>query len=261
MITPAQHAGIAVVTFVGSIANSIAGGGTLLTLPALVGFGVPSIVANATSCIALLPGTISSMHGYRHEVRKARAIAYYFALPSVLGGLIGGLLLTVTSQKQFDFIVPFLVGFATIVFVLQRPILAGMRRWSNAHPAPGDVATRRPPNGFLIMHFFVSIYGGYSGGGAGMIILASLGLMGLTNIHQMNGLKNFFALTFNVVAIFAFMAKGLIDWPIAATMGVGSVLGGFVGSRVAQRVPQSWVRGSVGVIGAVAAGWLFLHLH
>ena len=143
MITPAQHVGIALVTFVGSIANSIAGGGTLLTLPALVGFGVPSIVANATSCVALLPGTIASMHGYRHEVRKARTIAYYFALPSVLGGLIGGLLLTVTSQKQFDFIVPFLVGFATIVFVLQRPILAGMRRWSNSHPAPGDVAAQR----------------------------------------------------------------------------------------------------------------------
>jgi len=249
------------VTFVGSIANSIAGGGTLLTLPALVGFGVPSIVANATSCIALLPGTISSMHGYRHEVRKARTIAYYFALPSILGGLIGRILLTVTSQRQFDFYVPFLVGFPTDVFVLQRPILAGMRRWSNSHPAPGDVATRRPANGFLIMHFFVSIYGGYFGGGAGMIILASLGLMGLTNIHQMNGLKNFFALTFNVVAILAFIATGLINWPIAATMGVGSVLGGFVGSRPGPRAPASLVTGRWGVIGAGAAAWLFLHLH
>ncbi len=244
---------------VGMAANSIAGGGTLLTFPALVGLGVPSLVANATSTVALWPGSLTSMYGYRQELRGARVIALAFTLPSILGGLLGGILLTLTTQRQFDHIVPWLVGFATLVFTLQRPILAALRRWSLAHPARENPASHRPPLGFMISHFFVSIYGGYFGGGAGMIILASLGLIGLTNIHQMNGLKNYFAITFNLVAIVAFIWKGLVDWPIAATMALGSIVGGWAGSTIAQRVPQQWVRGSVTVIGFSAAAWLFTH--
>ena len=161
----------------------------------------------------------------RQELRGARVIAIAFTLPSILGGLLGGVLLTLTTQRQFDHIVPWLVGFATTVFTLQRPILAALRRWSLAHPHREDPAAHRPPVGYLVLHFFVAIYGGYFGGGAGMIILAALGLIGLTNIHQMNGLKNYFAITFNFVAIIAFIWKGLVDWPIAATMALGSEIG------------------------------------
>jgi uncharacterized membrane protein YfcA len=257
MISPAQHVAIAVITLVAAAANSIAGGGTLLTFPALVGFGVPSIMANATSTVALWPGTLASMYGYRDELRGVRTLAIAFFLPSVLGGLAGGILLTVTTQRQFDHIVPWLVGFATTVFMLQTPILGALRRWSLAHPLRENPASHRPPLAILVLHFFVSIYGGYFGGGAGMIILASLGLIGLTNIHQMNGLKNYFAITFNIVAIGAFVWKGLVDWPIAATMSVGSIVGGWTGSNLAQKVPQEWIRGSVTVIGFASAIWLF----
>jgi uncharacterized membrane protein YfcA len=132
-----------------------------------------------------------------------------------------------------------------------------VRRWSGTHPHQRDPMTEKPPRGFIIFHFFVAIYGGYFGGGAGLIMLAAFGLMGLTNIHQMNGLKNFFAVTFNLVAIGAFIWKGLVDWPVAATMAVGSVVGGVVASRLAQRVPQKFVRAAVSVIGLVATAWLF----
>ena len=259
VISPSQHIVIALITLVGAAANSIAGGGTLLTFPALVGLGVPSLVANATSTVALWPGTLTSLYGYRDELRGAKAVAIAFFIPSVLGGLVGGVLLTLTTQRQFDHIVPWLVGFATTVFMLQKPILAALRRYSLAHPARENPASHRPPLGFMISHFFVSIYGGYFGGGAGMLILASLGLIGLTNIHQMNGLKNYFAITFNLVAICAFVWKGLVDWPIAATMAAGSIVGGWAGSNLAQKVPQSWIRGSVTVIGFSSAIWLFTH--
>ena len=229
----------------------------LLTFPALVGLGVPSLVANATSTVALWPGGVASMYGYRTELIGARRWALFFLVPSVLGGLVGGVMLTVTTQRQFDRIVPFLVLFATFVFLLQRPLLDAVRRRTGYRsPSAGDATTTKPPAPFLVFHFFVAVYGGYFGGGAGIIILAALGLMGLTNIHQMNGLKNVFAALFNFVAIGAFIWKGLVNWPIAATMMVGSTAGGFLASRTAQRVPQSWIKASIGVIGFAAAGWM-----
>jgi uncharacterized membrane protein YfcA len=261
MISPAQHVAIAAVAFLGMAANAIAGGGMLLTFPALIGLGVPSLMANATSTVALWPGSVASMLGYRDELRGARAWALHFFVPSLLGGLIGGILLTMTSQQRFDAIVPWLVLIATILFLFQQPVIAAVRRWSGTHPHARDPMIEKPPRAFIIFHFFVAIYGGYFGGGAGLIMLAAFGLMGLTNIHQMNGLKNFFAVTFNLVAIGAFIWKGLVDWPIAATMAVGSVAGGIVASRLAQRVPQKFVRGAVSVIGFVATLWLFLQRH
>jgi uncharacterized membrane protein YfcA len=181
----------------------------------------------------------------------------HFLVPSLLGGLTGGVLLTITTQRQFDRIVPFLVLFATFVFLFQRPLLDAVRRRTGYRsPSAMDATITKPPTPLLVGYYFVAVYGGYFGGGAGIIILAALGLMGLTNIHQMNGLKNVFAALFNLVAIGAFIWKGLVDWPIAATMMVGSTAGGFLASRTAQRVPQAWVRASIGVIGFAAGGWM-----
>jgi hypothetical protein len=257
MLSPAQHVAVIVIALLAGMANSIAGGGTLLTFPALIGLGIPSLMANATSTVALWPGGIASMVGYRAELSSAREWAKYFILPSVLGGLTGGILLTVTSQRLFDAIVPYLVLFATVLFLLQQPVVSAVRRWSGEHKEAGDPLLRRPSSGFLVFHFFSAVYGGYFGAGAGMVILAGLALMGLTNIHQMNGLKNFFAMLFNLVAMITFIIKGLVNWPVAITMMIGSIAGGSIASRLAQRVPQTWVRAAVGVIGFASAGWLF----
>jgi len=243
---------IALLSFVAAIGNAIAGGGTLLTFPALIGLGISPIVANATSTVALWPGSMSSMFGYRDALQDARPWAVAFAVPSVLGGALGAWLLIVTPEERFSALVPFLVLGATIVFLAQGPLLKIVARY---RPVSTTVA---PTAGFVIAQFFVAIYGGYFGAVAGIVMLASLGLMGLTDIHQMNGLKNWGAICFNGIAVAFFVFSGLVDWPIALVMAGGALLGGWTGSRFAQSIPRERVRSLVGVIGLAAAGWLFL---
>ena len=238
--------------------NSIAGGGTLLTFPALVGLGIPGIVANATSTVALWPGSLASLTGYRNELVGARVWAFRLAIPSLLGGLSGAWLLLATSEERFKLLVPWLVFGATMLFAVQKPVaLAISRRLERL--GLENVRAMHPGMAMLVMQFVTAIYGGYFGAGAGILMLAAYGFMGFTNIHQMNGLKNFNGLFFNGIAAATFAAKGLVNWPIALVMAVGSSAGGFATSRVAQKIPQRWVRNAVTVIGLVSAGWLFFN--
>lgn len=235
---------------VAGVMNAIAGGGTLLTFPALLAFGLPPISANATSTVALWPGSLGSMWGYRWELRGARLWALGFAVPSVLGGVAGAWLLLRTPAQRFAELVPWLVLGATFLFVVQRPVMA---RFTSQHvpSADNDVAltSRRPPASILAYQFLVAVYGGYFGAGAGILMLAALGFMGLGNIHRMNGLKNWGGLCMNAVAAVMFMFSSLVSWPVALAMAVGASSGGYVGSRMAQRVPQELVRGAVVAIG------------
>lgn len=247
----------------GGAINSIAGGGTLLTFPALIALGVPPIVANATSTVALWPGAVGSLWGYRSELAGARAWAIRFALPSLAGGLIGALLLLRTPPERFDAVVPWLVIGATGLFIAQGPISRwlGARRarpipTRSGEPAPVEPALRNPPMVFLFLQLLIGIYGGYFGAGIGILMLASLGLMGFTNIHRMNGLKNWGGMCMNLVAALAFAFSGLVDWPVAAAMALGATAGGYAGSRVAQRVPQARVRTAIIAIGLVSGVWL-----
>lgn len=242
---------------IGGGINAIAGGGTLVTFPALVGLGVPAIIANATSTVALWPGAIGSMYGYRHELAGARAWAVRFAVPSLVGGLAGAILLLRTPSERFDQIVPWLVLGATLLFVVQRPVMAAIRRRGPASP-DADPASRSPGVALLIAQFWIAVYGGYFGAGIGILMLAALGFMGFTNIHRMNGLKNWGGLCINVTAALTFAILGFVDWPVAIAMAIGATLGGYSGSRLAQRVPQEWVRRTVMITGLVASLWLFL---
>ena len=262
--SPTQLAIIAAISAVGGAANSIAGGGTLLTFPALLALGVPAIAANATSTVALWPGSISSLFGYRRELVGAKRWAVRLAVPSVIGGGAGAALLLVTPEERFKMLVPWLVFGATVLFASQRPIMGWLQRrvqMGVQAQATGPAAERaRPLNptpGMLLAQFVVGGYGGYFGAGAGILMLAVFGLMGLTNIHQMNGLKNFNGICFNGVAAIAFAAMGLVDWPIALVMALGSSAGGYLMSGLAQRVPQQWVRNAVSLIGFASAVWLF----
>jgi uncharacterized membrane protein YfcA len=244
---------IAFLSALAGATNSIAGGGTLLTFPALVGLGIPPITANATSTVALVPGSLSSMFGYRNAIANTRMWLVAFAAPSILGGTVGAWLLTVTPEDRFAHLVPFLVLGATILFLTQRPILAAINRLRSA-----PVGEPKPGAAFFAMQFCVSVYGGYFGAAAGIIMLAALGLMGLRDIHQMNGLKNWAAVCFNGVAATVFIISGLIDWQIAIVMAIGAAIGGWSASRIAQRIPREYVRAAVGMIGLGAAAWLFL---
>ena len=241
--------------------NSIAGGGTLLTFPALVALGIPPINANATSTVALWPGALGSMWGYRGELKGARPWAIGFAIPSLLGGLAGAWLLLRTPPERFSALVPWLVLGATFLFMLQRPFmrwLASRKPAAAERPDDATLTSRWPPATILGYQFLVAVYGGYFGAGVGILMLAALGFMGLGNIHRMNGLKNWGGLCMNAVAAGMFAFSSLVNWPVALAMAIGALSGGYIGSRTAQRVSQSAVRAAVVAIGLISGLLLFL---
>ena len=241
---------VALAAALGAAMNAVAGAGTLVTFPALIALGIPPITANATSTVALWPGTMSSLWGYRAELRGARRWAIAFAIPSLVGGLAGALLLLRTPERRFAEIAPWLILGATLLFMVKGPLLEWLLRSAPAralHAADGSLHPPALP--FLFYQFGVGVYGGYFGAGAGILMLAALGLMGLTNIHQMNGLKNWGGGMMNLVAVVIFAVSGIVNWPVAIAMAAGATVGGLGGSLLAQRVGQAWVRRVIVVIG------------
>jgi uncharacterized membrane protein YfcA len=253
---------VLVAAMVGGVVNSIAGGGTLLTFPALIGLGIPAIMANATSTVALWPGAVASMWGYSDLLTGMRAWVARLAIPSLAGGLVGAWLLVETPPSRFDAIVPWLVLGATVLFIVQKPLAERLPRRAespvNSQPIDDHASDRTvaPTRTVLAYQFVVSVYGGYFGAGIGILMLAALGFMGFRNIHRMNGLKNWGGLCANAVAAATFAFSGLVSWPVAGTMAVGATLGGYSGSRLAQRVPQARVRQAIIAIGLASAAWL-----
>jgi uncharacterized membrane protein YfcA len=245
----------ALAALLAGVMNSVAGGGTLLTFPSLIAAGLSPLTANATSTVALLPASLSAMHGYRGELAGARRWAVGLALPSLVGGGAGAVLLLNTSNATFERVVPWLVLGATALFVVQRPLLRWVRRHEEAIAA---VEPDAPAPTMLAAQLAVGVYGGYFGAGVGILTLAALGFMGFSNIHRMNGLKNWGGFCMNLVAAVIFAFSGIVDWPVALSMAIGSIAGGYLGARGAQRLPPGLVRGAVAVIGTVSGIWLML---
>lgn len=255
-MSPIRLIAVALAAAVGGMVNSIAGGGTLLTFPALIALGVPPLVANATSTVALWPGALSSMYGYRAHLRGLLRWAMVFAIPSLLGGLCGALLLLHTPESRFEAIVPWLVLGATFLFGIQGTLTRRLRPQGSA--ARADDGTLRPRHGLtaLMWQFLVGVYGGYFGAGIGILMLAVLGFMGFSDIHRMNGLKNWGGLCINFVAALLFAFSGIVDWAVALAMGVGAIAGGYAAAHFAQRVPQLVVRRAIIVVGIASGLWL-----
>ena len=255
--------------------NALAGGGTILTFPALIWIGLDPIVANITSTVALLPGALSSLFGYRKEVRGGRRWVRLLVLPSFIGGLIGAVLLLFTPAKFFAAIVPFLILFATLLFALQEPINRRLRKAAleqteddapdalDGHQAGGAPDANHLSGNWLTgavaLQFLVAIYGGYFGAGIGILMLATLGLIGLTDIHQMNGVKNLLGFSINGIAAASFMASGQVQWPAALVMALAAILGGYSGARLARRFGRKFARRAVIVIGLVMTISLFFN--
>jgi uncharacterized protein len=234
--------------------NAISGGGTLITFPILIGLGLPSISANATSTVALWPGVLGSLWGYRKELKGAQQWALMMAGPCLLGGIIGSVLLLHTRPKVFDLLAPVLVLAATILFMGHAAIGRMARGKAREGDAPPEEPKLTPGRTiiYLLFQLGVAVYGGYFGAGIGILMLAALGMMGQLNIHRMNGLKAFGAFCINGVAVLIFATHGIVDWPVALTMAAGSIVGGYAGARMARHVGQVVVRRAIIVLGFTA---------
>ncbi|TAM74021.1 sulfite exporter TauE/SafE family protein [bacterium] len=240
-----------VAIFAGAL-NSVAGGGSFLSFPALLFTGLPPIMANATNNAAMWVGTASSAGGYREEVAKSRRYLVAVAIVSAVGGIAGAIILLRTPSSLFTKLIPFLLLVATLLFIAGPllPRYAGKPKLSHH-----DVD--RPSPRAIIGQLAVGIYGGYFGAGMGFVMLAMLVLEGFENIHDMNGIKTFLSAIINGVALIPFIIARAIAWPEAIVMSLGAMLGGYLGARVARRLPSQAVRRGVIVIACVLTAYFF----
>src|SRR4029079_3128415 len=215
--------------FAAGAINSIAGGGTLLTFPVLIWLGLDPKVANGTSTVALWPGLFGGLFGYRRELENSSTILLRLGATSVIGGAFGAWLLIWTPSPLFAALVPFLILFATVLFMVQGEMNKRLRLGSIDQTPPGRWWT-----GAIVFQFFSAMYGGYFGAGNGILMLAVMGLLGLHNLHRANGVKNFLGVCINSVAVVAFSIMHLVSWRSALLMAVAASLGGYFGARTAQ---------------------------
>ena len=232
--------------FAAGVVNAIAGGGTLLTFPSLLSVVAP-VAANATSTFALLPASLAAAWAYRKEVSEVKEHLVRLWPPSLIGGVIGGLLVTRLPERVFSSMVPWLLLGATVLLLLQKPVA----RWIGAHPHVKPTAATLA--GVIFFQFLVGIYGGYFGAGIGILMLSSLALMGIPSIHQMNGVKSILAATMNGVSLAIFTLSGVIVWKYAIAMAIAGSLGGYAGARVARKTKPEYVRWLVVAIGFTMA--------
>jgi uncharacterized membrane protein YfcA len=248
------HAAVAfAAAFLAGAINSVAGGGTLVSFPALIWLGLDSVAANATSTVAIWPGTVGSIWGYRRELRQAEPRFRVLIVPSLVGGITGALLLRWTPPAIFDRLVPFLILFATLLFMAQEPV----QRLLKTADAEAHKSTRWLV-GALLFQLAVGIYGGYFGAGIGILMLAALSILGLSDIHEMNSLKVVFGGSINGIAAAYFIWARMVYWPDVLIMAVAAIVGGYGGAGVARKLGRTTVRRIVIAIGLGMAVSLFI---
>jgi uncharacterized membrane protein YfcA len=233
--------------FAAGAINSVAGGGSFLTFPSLVFSGVAPVVANASNTVALVPGTLASVFAYRQDVQRSgeKNLRLWFVV-CVIGGALGALLLLVTSDKTFQRVAPWLLLFATVLFAFGNKVSLAMR--GKLHGSAWLM---------VLLMFPIAIYGGYFGGGIGIMFLAALRLYGMTDIHTMNGIKTILGGTLNALAALIFIANGQIAWKPTLIMMAASVIGGYVGPMAARKVSPESIRARVIVVGVVMTAYFF----
>lgn len=236
---------LVVVGAVASAINAVAGGGSLISFPVLVGMGVPAVEANASNAVALWPGSLSSAVGFLNQLKKTQHFLKLLFIPTVLGSIGGAILLISTQQRVFDLLVPALILLATLLLAFQPRI----KKWVASKHAHTSIWT----GGFL--QFLVSVYGGYFGAGMGILMLAAFGLFMEGNIHELNAVKTWLGLIINFAASAVFLARGLIWVAPALALMLGAIVGGYAAARISQKVESEKLRIAIVAYGFLMVGW------
>lgn len=248
-MTIADGALLALAAVAAGVVNAVAGGGTLLTFPALLASGVSPVAANATNTVALFPGQLASSFAYKGHIADERRRAIVLSVPSLIGGAAGAWLLFALPESAFEAAVPWLIVFACVVLALQGQLKLLVARVRHAnHPAA-----------LWLAQLAISVYGGYFGAGIGILMLAAMGILLPSSLQHANALKVLFSLLINATAAVYFVAMGAVLPLEAALMAAASILGGFVGARLAQRLPPAGMRAFAIGVGLFAAGKMFLY--
>jgi uncharacterized membrane protein YfcA len=242
--------------------NSVAGGGSFITFPALIFTGIPPIPANATNTAAVWPGTVASTVAYRKSfTRQARQLLPALTITGIIGGILGARILLITPQATFMRIVPWLLLGATLLFLFSPRITAWIRARANlkaGESVGGSGTPRSMMAGVLFLELIVSMYVGYFGAGVGILFLSLLALMGLEDIHTLNGMKTLLVSIVNGTALLTFVFAHVIVWPQAVLMLVGALIGGYGGAWVAQKMNPQHIRWLVIAIGFAMSAYFFL---
>jgi uncharacterized protein len=241
------------VATLGGLLNSIAGGGSFITFPTLLFMGIPSVPANATNTVALWPGTVASTGAYRRSLNGSllRRMLPLIVI-TFLGGAVGAALLLKTRPATFDKLIPWLLMLATIMFSLGRRI----NRWVARHHSEGGPSVGRV-TGMTLFQLLLAVYLGYFGAGVGFVIMAVLAVMGLDDIHAMNGLRTLLVTCGNAVAVAVFIFAKAVYWPQALLMLVGAAIGGYAGAWYVQRLDPKKVRYFVIALGFSMSAYFF----
>ena len=243
-----------IAAILGGTLNSVAGGGSFIGFPALFYTGVLPVQANATNTLALWPGSLAAAWALKKELmQQNRALLLVLGITSFIGGAAGAILLVSTPQKTFVQLIPFLLLMATLLFAFSPLVNARVKQRAADKQKEGgnEGFSRSALTRIAALQLVIAVYGGYFGGGIGILMLASLGVMGMENIHEMNAVKNTLATCINGVAIIMFIIFRTIVWPDALLMIVGSIIGGFGGSYYARKLNPRLIRGFVIVVGTL----------
>jgi len=251
-LTPHDAGLLLLAGFAAGGVNAIAGGGTILSFPALLLTGSDPVRANATSTLALIVGIVGSVYGYRAHFAAVRGWMVRLLPVSLGGGLLGALLLTHTSAAAFEKLVPFLLLFATLLFLLQGALAKRLPHGKDVNAAEG------PATLAIALQFLTAVYGGYFGAGIGILMLGTLSLSGLRDINHLSAVKTGLGGLINVVAAVYFIACGLIDWNKMTVLALGAIPGYYLGSLFTQKIPAATVRKVIGGIGLAIAAYFFV---
>lgn len=244
-----QIAMVGIAAFCAGAMNSVAGGGTFLSFPALLAAGVPPVAANASNSVALWPASLSGAWAYRRELSRYKRYLIPMGIVSLIGGVCGGLLLLATKDAMFSKLIPWLLLFATVLFAFSGKISTWLRGAESGKPNNSATA--------LAGQAVVSVYGGFFGAGMGILMLASLAMAGHDDVHEINAIKNLLSAIIYSVTVLTFVIAGAVSWPYTLIMLITATLGGYWGATIARKIPALWLRRFIITVGFVLTAFYF----